>query len=141
MYLLKFIYSEKATKFCEISTLLLSYAVPVKSKAEILWPFQNIWTLCTRHIFSTTCESTALCSVIKWNWILKNCHFSYLSDCLIFAGIMSMVMSLKMGWGPTASNINRLTRKSTTYNFTKIVLNISFNFDKKPCEIAWLKKL
>ena len=33
--LLKFIYSEKATKFCEISTLLLSYVVPVKSKVEI----------------------------------------------------------------------------------------------------------
>ena len=32
---LKFIYSEKATKFCEISTLLLSYVVPVKSKVEI----------------------------------------------------------------------------------------------------------
>ena len=33
--MLKFIYSEKATKFCEISTLLLSYVVPVKSKVEI----------------------------------------------------------------------------------------------------------
>ena len=32
---LKFIYSEKATKFCEISTLLLFYVVPVKSKVEI----------------------------------------------------------------------------------------------------------
>ena len=31
----KFIYSEKATKFCEISTLLLSYVVPVKSRVEI----------------------------------------------------------------------------------------------------------
>ena len=31
----KFIYSAKATKFCEISTLLLSYVVPVKSKVEI----------------------------------------------------------------------------------------------------------
>ena len=31
----KFIYSEKATKFCEISTLLFSYVVPVKSKVEI----------------------------------------------------------------------------------------------------------
>ena len=29
---IKFIYSEKATKFFEISTLLLSYVVPVKSK-------------------------------------------------------------------------------------------------------------
>ena len=33
--MLKFIYSEKATKFCEISNLLLSYVVPVKSKVEI----------------------------------------------------------------------------------------------------------
>ena len=34
--IVKFIYSEKATKFCEISTLLLSYVVPVKSNVEIL---------------------------------------------------------------------------------------------------------
>ena len=33
--LLKFIYSEKATKFCEIFTLLLSYVVPVKGKVKI----------------------------------------------------------------------------------------------------------
>ena len=33
--LVKFIYSEKATKFCEISTLLLSFIVPIKSKVEI----------------------------------------------------------------------------------------------------------
>ena len=33
---LKFIYSEKATKFCKISTLILSYVVPVKSKVKIL---------------------------------------------------------------------------------------------------------
>ena len=31
----KFIFSKKATKFCEISTLLLSYVVPVKSKVKI----------------------------------------------------------------------------------------------------------
>jgi hypothetical protein len=31
----KFIYLEKATTFCEISTLLLSYVVQVKSKVEI----------------------------------------------------------------------------------------------------------
>ena len=35
MELLKFIYSEKATKFCEIFILLLSYVVPVKSKVKI----------------------------------------------------------------------------------------------------------
>ena len=32
---IKFIYSEKATKFWEISTLLLSYVRPVKSKVDI----------------------------------------------------------------------------------------------------------
>ena len=37
---LKFIYSEKATKFCEIFTLLLSYVVSVKSTVKIL---QNFW--------------------------------------------------------------------------------------------------
>ena len=31
----KFIYSEKATKFCEISTLLLTVCTVVKSKVEI----------------------------------------------------------------------------------------------------------
>ena len=36
---LKFIYSEKATKCCEISTFLLSSVVPVKSKVEILQNF------------------------------------------------------------------------------------------------------
>ena len=38
MYL-KFIYSEKVTKFCEISTLHLAYVVPVKSTVEILHNF------------------------------------------------------------------------------------------------------
>ena len=35
----KFIYSEKAIKFCEIFTLLLSYVVPVKSKVKISQKF------------------------------------------------------------------------------------------------------
>ena len=34
-YWVKFIYSEKAAKFCKIFTLLLSYVVPVKSKVKI----------------------------------------------------------------------------------------------------------
>ena len=33
--MLKFIYSEKATKFCEISTVDLFYVVPVKFTVEI----------------------------------------------------------------------------------------------------------
>ena len=38
-YLLKLIYSEKAQKFCEISSLNLSYVVTVKSTVEILQNF------------------------------------------------------------------------------------------------------
>ena len=38
-YRLKLIYSEKATKFCKIFTLLLSYVAPVKSKMKILQNF------------------------------------------------------------------------------------------------------
>ena len=37
--LLKFIYSEKATKICEISTLLLTVCTVVKSKVEIFAKF------------------------------------------------------------------------------------------------------
>jgi hypothetical protein len=40
LFQVKFIYSEKATKFCEISTLLLSYVVPVTSKVEISQNFE-----------------------------------------------------------------------------------------------------
>ena len=36
---LKFIYSEKAENFCEISTVDLSYVVTVKSRVEILQNF------------------------------------------------------------------------------------------------------
>ena len=39
------IYSDKATKFCEIFTLLFFFLLRVKSKVKILWPSQNIWTL------------------------------------------------------------------------------------------------
>ena len=37
--IIKFIYSEKATNFCKLFTLLLSYVVPVKSKVKILKNF------------------------------------------------------------------------------------------------------
>ena len=44
VHYIKFIYSEKATKFCEISTLLLTGTTYDKSKVEIrkiVWPSQN----------------------------------------------------------------------------------------------------
>ena len=39
-FFLKFIYSEKATKFCEISTNYLSYELPVKESVEISQNFE-----------------------------------------------------------------------------------------------------
>ena len=41
---LKFIYSEEATKFCDTSTVDLSYVVPNLQWrfSKILWPSQNI---------------------------------------------------------------------------------------------------
>ena len=37
--IIKFIYSEKATKFCEVFTNYLSYVLPVKKLVEILQNF------------------------------------------------------------------------------------------------------
>ena len=39
-FILNFIYSEKAMKFCKISTLLLYYVVQVKSKVDISQNFE-----------------------------------------------------------------------------------------------------
>ena len=54
--LLKFIYSEKATKFCEIFPL---HRAQVNWRfCKILWPSQNIWTLYINN-FSPLCRLQA----------------------------------------------------------------------------------
>ena len=52
-FILKFVYSEKATKFCEIFTLLLSYVVPVQSKVKIS---QNIVAFSEYMNFNIVCK-------------------------------------------------------------------------------------
>ena len=54
---IKFMYSEKATKFCEISTVDLSYVVPIKSTAEI---FQNDVAFSEYMNFEITYETLEL---------------------------------------------------------------------------------
>ena len=49
----KFIYSEKATSFCEISTLDLSYVVTVKSTVEILQNFEAFSEHMNFNIYTT----------------------------------------------------------------------------------------
>ena len=50
---LKFIYSEKATKFCEIFTLILTTVHTVKSKVKIL---QNFVAFSEYTNFTTYCQ-------------------------------------------------------------------------------------
>ena len=79
---LKFIYSEKATKFCKISTLLLSYVVPIKSKVEIS---QNFVTFSEYMNFKGTSIRMSqwrhmMVDSIEF-WISQSCmyfrHYSY----------------------------------------------------------------
>ena len=49
MFAIKFVYSEKATKFCEISTLLLSTVHRDKSKVEIRGDFANFSGLLRKY--------------------------------------------------------------------------------------------
>ena len=61
----KFIYSEKATKFCEIFTLLLSYVVPVKSKVKIsqnFVAFSEYMNFTGKHFYDTIPWNTKSCS-------------------------------------------------------------------------------
>ena len=73
---IKFIYSENATKFCEIFTLLLSYVVPVKSKVKILENFVAfseymnfksngeiiLWRIRIARKWEKTFHSTSICA-------------------------------------------------------------------------------
>ena len=68
IFLLKLIYSEKATKFCEIFTLLLSYVVPVKSKVEIS---QNFVAFSEYMNFINT-DASDICTTVHNNCILDN---------------------------------------------------------------------
>ena len=65
--LLKSIYSEKAKKFWEISTLLLSYVVPVKSNLEISQNFvafsEYMNFNCLRRPVVLSCPAAALCQL------------------------------------------------------------------------------
>ena len=60
LVILKFIYSEKVTKFCKISTLLLYFVVPVKSKVEIS---QKFWGLL--RIYELYKELKTIICIIK----------------------------------------------------------------------------
>ena len=88
MYLnLKLIYSEKATKFCEISTLLLTTVHTVKRKLEILQNFlafseyinfnyfnSKPWKRRQKHKLLREDQSVFMHENVKYTLIAKNLH-------------------------------------------------------------------
>ena len=90
---LKFVYSEKATKFCEILTLLLSYVVLVKSKVKISQNFVAymnfivyLWFVYNHQFYTQknmhSLENQIFSSLLKLRTILAKARF-------LFAAIMS----------------------------------------------------
>ena len=91
--MLKFIYSEKATKVCEISTLLLFYVVPVKNKLEIS---QNFLA------FSEYTNFTSL--LIKSGWMKKNLSVNLVQKKNVFMvfgqNFANLVIVNSQTWNP-----------------------------------------
>ena len=81
---LQFIYSEKARMFCEISTVDLSYLVPVKPTVEILQSFVTfseymnfIYRVCSTRIFRIQYifrKHTQFRMAAFWNFINRLCN-------------------------------------------------------------------
>ena len=65
---LKFIYSEKAAKFCETSTLLLSYVVTDKSKVEIS---QNVVAFSEYMNMVAKSDWQGTMTIFHWNFLIK----------------------------------------------------------------------
>ena len=128
---LKFIYFEKAAKFCEISTVDLSYVVTVKSTMEIsqtLWPSQNIWTLFIL---------TRILVIAKVDWSLWDTrtavHFYFISKTHITmqgkrdSTIYSQIISIPTG------RFFMLLKKNFAFiviskKMCKIIIQIDFGF-------------
>ena len=68
LQLLKFIYSEKAAKFCETSTLLLSYVVTDKSKVEIS---QNVLAFLEYMNMVAKSDWQGTMTIFHWNFLIK----------------------------------------------------------------------
>ena len=75
IWTLKFIYSEKATKFCEIFTLLLTGKHGTNKRwrlRKLLRPSQNIWTLLDEFGF-TFVEYLLMVSPVFWHILYYCC--------------------------------------------------------------------
>ena len=75
--MIKFIYSEKATKFCEIFTLLLSYVVPVKSKVKISQNFVAFSEYMNFNRPTVTYIWNSVCEIKNILWFHENLEFEF----------------------------------------------------------------
>ena len=92
---LKFIYSEKATKFCGILTLLLTAVHTVKSKAKIS---QNFVAFSEYMDFKNILENLSF--VVCWGvggwWILNNSLEVVREDMCIFRSFINLNLSIRL---------------------------------------------
>ena len=125
---LKFLYSEKATKFWEISTLLMSYVVPVKSKVEIsqnfeafleymnsnqnVLSFYNNWGLKAHH-----------CTLLYWT--ILTMYLIYWSD-LFVPSMVRKLSQLRFSFTGTTLNSSRPEKTNIQDFFQKVKQACSF---------------
>ena len=92
---IKFMYSEKATKFYEIFTLLLSYVVPVKSKVKISQNFvafsEYMNFMYSKFEFGETIWWTAFRRLWKGNFRI-DCLIRTLFCRLAWLGLWSIII-------------------------------------------------
>ena len=75
-------FSEKTTKFYEISTLLLSYVMQIKSKwrfHKILWPSQNVLTLKSSIMTFFSFQWPVWLQSTKRYWMVRLMHTTCIS--------------------------------------------------------------
>ena len=112
----KFIHSDKAT-FCEISSLLLSNVVPVKSKVDISQNFVAI---------SEYMNFNWLGLIVLWVIMI----FDGRSDAFTNVNVLCLMAQLCWNWTkrcPVQSKMYKFINLTPNYCITKIGLNNSWN--------------
>ena len=91
LFSFNFIYSEKATKFCEIFTLLLSYVVPVTSKVNVS---QNYVAFSEYMNFNSPTRKRVHIFCFQFSEPLKHCSFA--SPFMLRASLQENVKRLSL---------------------------------------------
>ena len=88
---LKFIYSEKATKFCEIFNLLLTTDIESKVRwkfRKILWPSKNTWTLTSNPYWMVRLLRSSWFNITSNNWMMNRTELTSILDYYIVEKVL-----------------------------------------------------